>query len=238
MYDSEDTEDDPLERALAAYVEDYNFDVPQGMELMAYNRRRPDGGEARSVDTVDMVPMCRTVSGVTRITPNESSDTSGTDTAEINGSDIEDFGQWPDLSDEKDYFGSDVGFTAVFEFTVGYGYDDAISNRDQNAGLEPCAEGDNVHRRPSVFHGYAHTAGRLCPAGRISPSLIGHRASVGGSVGCADWSCMDGAVDILWYGLGLAGWISGVVTADLRALDHGCGRSLGGGQSCGFHVWS
>ena len=29
---------------------------------MAYNRRRPDGGEAQSVDTVDMVPMCKTVS--------------------------------------------------------------------------------------------------------------------------------------------------------------------------------
>ena len=47
MYDSE--EDDPLERVRAAYVEDYNIDVPEGMELMAYNRRRPDGGEARSV---------------------------------------------------------------------------------------------------------------------------------------------------------------------------------------------
>ena len=37
MYDSEDSEDDPLERARVAYVEDYNFDVPEGMELMAYN---------------------------------------------------------------------------------------------------------------------------------------------------------------------------------------------------------
>ena len=109
MYDSEDSEeDDPLERARAAYVEDYNFDVPEGMELMIYNRRRPDGGEARSVDTVDMVPMWQTVSCVTRIGPDESSDTSGTDTAVINGSDIDDFCQWPELSDE-DCFGSDVG---------------------------------------------------------------------------------------------------------------------------------
>ena len=109
MYDSEDSEDDPLERVRTAYVEDYNFDVPEGMELMTYNRRRPDGGEARSVDTVDMVPMCRTVSCVTRIAPDESSDTSGTDTAVINGSDIEDFCQWPELSHEEDCFGSDVG---------------------------------------------------------------------------------------------------------------------------------
>ena len=71
MYDSEDAEDDPLERAHAANVEDYNFDVLEGMELMAYRRRRPDGGEAQNVDTVDMVPMCRTVAGVTRIAPDE-----------------------------------------------------------------------------------------------------------------------------------------------------------------------
>ena len=101
MYDSEDAEDDPLE--------DYNFDVPEGMELMVYNRRRPDGGEARNVDTVDMVPMCRTVAGVTCTAPDESSDTLGMDTAELIGSDIEVSGQWPDLSDEKDCFGSDVG---------------------------------------------------------------------------------------------------------------------------------
>ena len=76
---------------------------------MAYIRRHPDGGEARSVDTVDMVPMCQTVSCVTRIRPDESSDTSGTDTAVMNGSDIEDFCQWPELSDEEDCFGFAVG---------------------------------------------------------------------------------------------------------------------------------
>ena len=66
MYDSEDSEEyDPLEMARAAYVDDYNCDVPEGMELMTYNRCRPDCGEARSVGTVDMVPMCQTVSCVT-----------------------------------------------------------------------------------------------------------------------------------------------------------------------------
>ena len=54
MYDSEDSEEyDPLEMARSAYVEDYNFDVPEGMELMTYTRSRPDGGEARIVNTVD-----------------------------------------------------------------------------------------------------------------------------------------------------------------------------------------
>ena len=34
-----------------------------------------------------------------------------------------------------------------------------------------------------------------CSAGRISLALIGHRASVGGSVSHADWSRVNGAVD-------------------------------------------
>ena len=75
--------------ARAAYVEDYNFDVPEGMELMTYTRRRPDGGEARILNMVDMVPMCQTVSCVARIEPDVSSDTSGTETsAVIEGSDM------------------------------------------------------------------------------------------------------------------------------------------------------
>ena len=47
----------------------------------------------------------------------------------------------------------------LYIFAVGYGYDDAISNRDQGAGLEPCAEGDNVHRRPSVCVPVEHRRG-------------------------------------------------------------------------------
>ena len=40
-----------------------------------------------------------------------------------------------------------------------------------------------------------NTAG-VFSAGRISLALIGRRASGGGSVGCADWLRVDGAVDI------------------------------------------
>ena len=88
--------------ARAAYVEDYNFDVPEGMELMTYTRCRPDGGDARGVNAVDMVPMCQTVSGVMRCEPDESSDTSRMDTAELDESDIEDFCLWTDLWEEED----------------------------------------------------------------------------------------------------------------------------------------
>ena len=84
MYNSEDTEQyDPFEMAFSAYVEDYNIDIPEGMELMTYNRGLPDGGDARGVNSIYMVPMCRTVSGVARCEPDESSDTSRTDTAEL-----------------------------------------------------------------------------------------------------------------------------------------------------------
>ena len=35
MYDLEDSEEyDPLEMAHTVYLEDYNYDVPEGMELM------------------------------------------------------------------------------------------------------------------------------------------------------------------------------------------------------------
>ena len=47
--------------------------------MLTYTRLRPDGGEARIVHTVDMVPMCQTVSCVTRSEPDVSSDTSGTE---------------------------------------------------------------------------------------------------------------------------------------------------------------
>ena len=33
------------------------------MDFLNYTHSRPDGGETRGVDTVDMVYMCRTVSG-------------------------------------------------------------------------------------------------------------------------------------------------------------------------------
>ena len=39
------------------------------------------------------------------------------------------------------------------------------------------------------------TPPETCSAGRISLALIGHRASVGGSVGHADWSRVNGFVD-------------------------------------------
>ena len=68
MYDSEDAVDDPLERARVAYVEDYNFYLPEGMELMAYNRRRPDSGEARRTWS-QCVRLCHVSRALHRMNP-------------------------------------------------------------------------------------------------------------------------------------------------------------------------
>ena len=96
IFDSEDSEwDGPLKLARAAYVEDYNFDIPEGMDLMVHHRSRSsDDSETRRDDTVDMVPVCQTVSCVTRVGPDESNDTSGTETAVVNGLDMDDLYQW------------------------------------------------------------------------------------------------------------------------------------------------
>ena len=48
-------------------MDEYNFDIPERMDLMVHQQCRPDDGEARSEDTVDMVAVCQTASCVTRI---------------------------------------------------------------------------------------------------------------------------------------------------------------------------
>ena len=91
-------------------MEDYNFDIPEGMDFMVHHRSRSsDDWENRMDDTVDMVPMCQTVSCVTRIGPDEFSDTSGMETPVVNGPDMDDLSQGPESSDEEDCFVSDVG---------------------------------------------------------------------------------------------------------------------------------
>ena len=74
-YDSDDTKE-------------FFPNAPEEMENMTCTQRRPDGGDNRNVNTVNMTPMCRTVlKGVQRevngSTADESSDTSRTDTADL-----------------------------------------------------------------------------------------------------------------------------------------------------------
>ena len=68
LYDSEDSDwDDPYAIASAAYVEDYYFDVPEGMDLMVHRHRRdPDNSDIRQNWQTGMTPVCQTMSCVTR----------------------------------------------------------------------------------------------------------------------------------------------------------------------------
>ena len=62
LYDSDYSDwDDPYEIASAAYVEDYNFAVPEGMELMVHVRRRgPYGSDIRGDEQTGMAHVCQT----------------------------------------------------------------------------------------------------------------------------------------------------------------------------------
>ena len=71
--------------------EDDNFDAPEGMDLMTYTHSRPDGGETRGVDTVDMVYMCQTVSWAMPRAQDEPDRTSETDPSDIGELDIAGF---------------------------------------------------------------------------------------------------------------------------------------------------
>ena len=90
LCDSKELEEyDTLDLARTAYAEDDNFNAPEGMDLMTYTLRLPDGGETRGVDTVDMVYMCQTVSWGMPRAQDEPDRTSETDASDIEELDIE-----------------------------------------------------------------------------------------------------------------------------------------------------
>ena len=68
MYDSEDSDwDDLYALTRAAYVEDYDFDVLEGMDLMVYRHSRdPDSLDFQQDCQTDVAPVCQTLSYVTR----------------------------------------------------------------------------------------------------------------------------------------------------------------------------
>ena len=68
LYDLEDSDcDDPYTLGSAAYVEDYNFDVPDGMDLMVHRHSRiPDSLDVQQESQMDVAPVYQTVSNATR----------------------------------------------------------------------------------------------------------------------------------------------------------------------------
>ena len=120
-----------------AYAEDDNFDAPEGMDLMTYTHSRPDGGETRGVDTVDMVYMCQTVSWAMPRAQDEPDRTSETDASDIEELDIEGFCRFPDLWEEEDPSVSSDGLHVNIGLDMskqnGLNYVDVASMKDFDA---------------------------------------------------------------------------------------------------------
>ena len=89
MYDTEDTDE-------------FDPDVQERMDFLNYTHSRPDGGETRGVDTVDMVYMCRTVSGDKPGAQDKPDRSSETDASHIEELDIAGLGQCPEFGHGED----------------------------------------------------------------------------------------------------------------------------------------
>ena len=111
LYDSEDSDwDDPYALASAAYVEDYNVDVPEGMDLMIHRHNRfLESLDVRQDCQMFVAPVCQTVSHATMDEWNMSDNDSSTMTADENDPDMYDFYQRVVSSDDENYLDSDDG---------------------------------------------------------------------------------------------------------------------------------
>ena len=109
LYDSEDSDwDNPYALASAANVEDYNFDVPEGMDLMVHRHCRiPDSLDVRQNCQMDVAPVYQTISYATKDQWDTSVNDSLTATADENDPDINDFYQRLVSSEDDNYFDSD-----------------------------------------------------------------------------------------------------------------------------------
>ena len=117
LYDSEDLDwDDPYAIASAAYVEDYNFDVPEGMDLMVHrNRRDPDNSDIQQNWKTGMTPVCQAMSCVTRDEWDTLEDDSLTEAYAADSQNMDEFYRRVVSSDEEDFGDSDDGSVADLE---------------------------------------------------------------------------------------------------------------------------
>ena len=101
LYDSEDSDwDDPYALASAAYVEDYNFDVPEGMDFMVHRHNRfPENSDVRQDCDNDSFTM----------------------TADEDDPDMNDFYQRVVSSDDENYLDSDNGSVTDFDGSMSEG---------------------------------------------------------------------------------------------------------------------
>ena len=121
LYDSEDSDwDDPYAIASAAYVEDYNFDVPEGMDLMVHDRRRgPYGSDIRQDRQTGLTHVCQTLLCDTRDELDTMDVNSLTEAFKEDVQDTDDFYQRIVSLDEEDFGDPDDGSIADNEGLLG-----------------------------------------------------------------------------------------------------------------------
>ena len=107
------------------------------MDLITYTHSRPDCGETRGVDTVDMVYVCQTVSWAMPRAQEEPDRTSETDTSDMEELDIEGCCRCPALWEEEDPAVSSDGLHVNIGLDMskqnGLNYVDVASMKDFDA---------------------------------------------------------------------------------------------------------
>ena len=138
LYDSEDSDwDDPYALASAAYVEDYNFDVPEGMDLMVHRHSRiPDSLDVQQDCQMDVAPVYQTVSYATRDEWDTSDNDSLTATADKDDPNMDDFYQRVVSWDDENYFDSDDGSITDFDGSMSEGEYCVVSDDGSVADLD------------------------------------------------------------------------------------------------------
>ena len=138
LYDSEYSDwDDLYALASAAYVEDYNFDVPEGMDLMVHHHSRfPESSDVWQDCQMDVAPVYQTVSYATKDEWNTSNNDSLTMTADENDPDMNDFYQQVVSSDDENYLDSDNGSITDFDSSMSEGAYCVVSDDGSTADLD------------------------------------------------------------------------------------------------------
>ena len=137
LYDSEDSDwDDPYALASAAYVEDYNFDVPEGMYLMVHRHSRlQESSDVRQDCQMDVAPVYQIVSFATKDEWNTSDNDSLTMTEDENDPDMNDFYQRAVSSADDDYLDSDNGSITDHDGSMSEGAYCVVSDKGSAADL-------------------------------------------------------------------------------------------------------
>ena len=140
MYDSEDSDwDDPFTLASVAYVEHYNFDVAERMDLMVHRHsRNPDSSDVQQDCQMDVAPVCQTVSYVTQVEWDTFDDDSLAEAADADGPNMDEFYQRVVSSFDKDFVDSDDGSVTDLARDMSDGEDCCDSAPFNNANFGTC----------------------------------------------------------------------------------------------------